>query len=103
MPAKHYDGGVVLTGAAIDGYKALLLKHSLQLWSIGVKSHRGVKLGELLKIATEITSKPYTKNAKGIATAIADITTMFNAAGNFETMGADIREAKQRRRSSTLV
>jgi hypothetical protein len=97
MPvSKTQGGGTMIEGAAIDGYRVLLLKSSLKLYGeTGIKTHRGFRLRDLLTMASQITGAQYRNNKSGALIAAIDLDLRLKAARDLDTMGADVAEARQ--------
>jgi hypothetical protein len=76
----HTDGGTTIVGPdAMLFYKAAQLKGFIGLYiKCGMIPTRGVTISKMLKMATEITKKPYKNTDDGRRQAEADLQTWVN-------------------------
>lgn len=75
MSVERSEHGVVsITGNAILGYRALVLKSGIGLYlKTGMLPTRGFNAGRMRAMVTEYTGKPYPRSRKGLEAAYADL------------------------------
>lgn len=70
----HHDGGITMTGDAITLYRWKVLQQSISLYmKTGMVPTRGMTISKMLKLATQITKKPYKNNRAGWQQAVDDL------------------------------
>ncbi len=75
MPVEHGPGGTSITGPAVMGDRALVLKHGIALYpKTGIKPSRGVGVKQMCAIASEYTGAKYPSSRKGLEQALVDLT-----------------------------
>jgi hypothetical protein len=89
MPTETTASGtVVMTGAAIQGYRLVVLRSSLKLFGeTGIRTHRGFRLRDLLAAASEVTGKRYGASRAGALKASEDLRALMDTAPSLDALG----------------
>lgn len=99
MPVKRYgdpgSGGIVVSGPAIDGMRAITLLYGIRLYiESGVQPSRRTTPAVMRRIATEFTGRSYPRSRKGLKRAEADLTQLC-AGKTLDQLGAGRRQLTQ--------
>lgn len=74
MPVERFDGGLTITGPAITGYRAAVLRNGIVLYlETGLKPTRGVGVTQMVTMAKEYTGKTYPRSRRGLEAAGRDL------------------------------
>jgi hypothetical protein len=74
MPVENKGGSVVVTGAAVDGFRVRVILSALELYiRTGMKANRLYTPTNMRNAASGITGKTYARSQKGLKAAAEDL------------------------------